>query len=148
MKCKKHFLILCLIINMVNSLRPSGHNFWSFWFCSNGLLYLAEILQNTVENHANHTCCGQNVNIICVFCWLKKTQQDIRHNLHQERKIAIKKSFTSLDYCETQKTMNFRLSITLSNLIYPRKHGSQLSVRCEKSQLHAVNTDQFVLLSI
>ena len=34
MQCKKHFLIICLRINMFNSLRPSGHDFWSFWFCS------------------------------------------------------------------------------------------------------------------
>ena len=30
MKCKKHFFILCLIMNVVNSLRPSGYNIRSF----------------------------------------------------------------------------------------------------------------------
>ena len=51
------------------------------------------LIGNCLKIIANHTCCGQNVNILSVFCWLEKKQkqntiEDIRCNLSQESKIA------------------------------------------------------------
>ena len=82
MKCKKHFLIFCLIINMVNSLRPSGHNFCSFWFCSN-----RELFKNYCKPYLLWAKCQYSQ---CLLLAEKKknTIEDIRCNLSQESKIA------------------------------------------------------------